>query len=180
LGVRRRGRADPLAGQTCRLLRRAKRSAWLGLEARRGEGPGRLRDAAVSEAMPGRALLARVHRRPTGPVATAGGGGASAEHGEGTIEPEGRRHAQRGAVHEERSPGLAGETPKAWRHRGEKPVCSEAPWTSRRVTPDVSATVPSMPNFSSSRGRNLHGSKVRFERCVVPSYSWCLRKRGRS
>ena len=50
LGARRRGRADPLAGEPCRPCAARSASAWLGPSSKR-EVPGRLRDAAVSEAM---------------------------------------------------------------------------------------------------------------------------------
>ena len=91
--------------------REAQRVA--GPEARRDEVPGWPRHAGMSDAIrrcadqrpafnEGRQAWwpppAAVERQPT--------------DGSGTIEPEGRRHAQRGSVHEERGPGLAGETPR--------------------------------------------------------------------
>jgi hypothetical protein len=133
-------------------------------EAQRVAGPDayvrRARVAAGHERSDARASGARAgYRRPTGLVATAGGGGASAELGEGTIEPEGRRHAQRGTVHEERGPGLAGETPKAWCGRREKTDDGED-------AGDGTMTVDSKPTRGSfmNVGEQLVSSYLRYIR----------------
>jgi hypothetical protein len=157
------------------VLRGAKRSAWLGL-ARLCDGPGW--PQAMSEAMPVRVMLARVHRGPTGLVATAGGGGASAELGEGTIEPAGRRRAQRGAVHEERGPGLAGETPKAWCGRREKTDGCGDSSTSRWVIRNDAAAVPANLSCTRRLRQDPREHKRQLRSDVVAPYSWSSRKRG--